>query len=139
MVVAVSCATDSGKELLALKKMADESYAAGDWEGSREKYERIAKRAPQDAQTWFRLGNIFARENKLEKAIACYERSAALEPRFAPAWRNLGVMRLYQAELALRASQAVTKEGHPLREGNQRIIDSIKTAIENGKSDGGGK
>lgn len=132
--LAAGCATVSGIGLIELKQSANKAYAAGDMAKARTKYEDLVSRAPNDAHSWFRLGNIFARGGQLEEALAAYEKTVALEPGFAPAWRNIAVIRFQQGQRALIISQAKLENGHPLKESNQRLLDSITRALDDGKT-----
>jgi tetratricopeptide (TPR) repeat protein len=46
---------------------------------------------PADPRAPYHLGNLLYDRRRYDEAIACWERAAALEPRFATTWRNLGV------------------------------------------------
>ncbi len=46
---------------------------------------------PRDARAPFYLGNLLYDRRRHREAIACWEQSVRLAPRFAMAWRNLGI------------------------------------------------
>lgn len=133
LTAAAGCATGSGVDLVELKNGAAEDYSAGDYDAAMKKYERLLSRAPDDAEGWFRLGNIHARRQEPEKAAAAYEKTLSLEPSFSPAWRNLAVIRLRQGRAALIMSQAGLPEDHPLNESNRRMLDLLELALSPGE------
>ena len=47
---------------------------------------------PQDADELFRQGGRLFAERKIDAAIAAFQRSVALRPGYAPAWKALGVV-----------------------------------------------
>ena len=46
---------------------------------------------PQDAHAPYYLGNFWYAHRRYDEAMACWQRSADLDPRFATVWRNLGL------------------------------------------------
>src|SRR5437764_509575 len=47
---------------------------------------------PQDAEELFRQGGRLFAERRTDAAIAVFQRSVALRPEYAPAWKALGVV-----------------------------------------------
>jgi len=53
--------------------------------------ESAVRTNPQDAKAPYYLGNLLYDRRRHEEAIALWEKSAKLNPRFATVWRNLGI------------------------------------------------
>lgn len=70
-------------------------------------YVSALRRAPQDAETWFRLGNLYAANHRPEAASAAYARALRANNADARALHNLGVVRLRQGYAALLQGQMV--------------------------------
>ena len=97
-------------------------HQAGDLESAAEASARAAQASPDyyfpsrleellvlqragDARAAYHLGNLFYDKRRYQEAIGCWRRAAEAEPKFATAWRNLGIASynvLRQPEEALR-------------------------------------
>ena len=74
-----------------------------------------ADRYADDAETRFRLGNVYLRARKLDQAEKYFLQALELDPKFAPAHNNLCSIHLDRDEPAkalLRAKMAVELEGN---------------------------
>lgn len=96
-----ACATQqenisSTIDLVKLGKEAAAAYDNKNWQVAEKKYSQIISESPGLAEMWFRLGNIFARTSRPDKAIAAYKEAVIRQSDFAQAWRNLGIMSLRQ-------------------------------------------
>jgi len=120
---ASACATANKKaDVTEIRASAFNSYISGDHDTAMKLYRDLLQKAPGDADAWFRIGNIYANRQDAENAISAYDKSLALKPELAPAWRNLAIMRLRQARQALYNSQDNLPDDDPLKENNQKII-----------------
>lgn len=75
-----------------------EAYdVAGRNEEAAEAYQQAIKAKPDDPGYYNNLGNVLARDGKIDEARAAYTKSAELDPtKAATAWRNFGIS-LYNA------------------------------------------
>jgi len=73
-------------------------------------YVSALRRAPNDAETWFRLGNLYAGNHRPEAAAAAYARALRANNADARALHNLGVVRLRQGYAALLQGQMVVSD-----------------------------
>lgn len=64
-------------------------------------YLSLLRKTPMDYETWFRLGNLYASNNRPDEAAATYERALMGDNGHARAWHNLGVVRLRQSYASL--------------------------------------
>jgi len=71
--------------------MGDVKFAAGEYAGAIEQYEKCGDAGERDAQVWNNLGNSYFRLEQFTKAELCYRRTLAIAPEMAHANRNLGV------------------------------------------------
>jgi len=87
---------------LILKKyaLAMQAYQKKDWPRATSLFKSITKTDPSNSEAWFKLGNIYARENKAKEAINFYHEAAIRAPTNAKIWHNLGVIQLRQATLS---------------------------------------
>ncbi len=66
-------------------------YEACRWDEAAAALEHSLIDEPESAATaWYRLGNVRSEQGRDEDALACFERSLALDPSSAKAWNNLG-------------------------------------------------
>jgi cytochrome c-type biogenesis protein CcmH/NrfG len=84
-------------------------------------YKSLVRRVPNDSETWLRLGNLYAKNNKPDEAVGAYQRALIANGREARAWNNLAVIRLRQAWAALLQVQAM---------GTPAVSDSLYTQVE---------
>jgi tetratricopeptide (TPR) repeat protein len=65
--------------------------------------------APEDARAWYYLGNFWFDKRQYADAIACWERSAALDATFPTVWRNLALARFNKQQKAPEALECMEK------------------------------
>ena len=77
-----------------LGKEAALAYKNKNWKVAEEKYSLLIAESPGTAEIWFKLGNVFARTSRPDKAIAAYKEAVVRKPEYEQAWRNLGIISL---------------------------------------------
>ena len=82
-------------------------FSANDGEAARTEtlYISVLRRVPNEAETWFRLGNLYANNNRPDPAAAAYNRALLADNGNSKAYHNLGIIRLRQAYAALLQGQ----------------------------------
>jgi predicted Zn-dependent protease len=105
---------DREPDLVSLNREADLAYESGEAAKAETLYRSLARRMPNDAETWLRLGNLYARNNRPDEAAAAYQHALIANNADARAWNNLAVVRLRQALAALLQAQAHSKDKTPL-------------------------
>ncbi|MFL5342795.1 MAG: protein kinase domain-containing protein [Gemmataceae bacterium] len=66
--------------------------AKGDWSEAAKVWEEVIKESPGQAILHYNLGNARAKLHRHRDAIAAYQRALALDPLYAEAWCNLGLL-----------------------------------------------
>lgn len=73
----------------SLTNLADCYEASGDLENAEELFTYVTKLAPENALSFFNLGNFQLRQNQHIEAVKNYERAIALEDSFVDAYYNI--------------------------------------------------
>ena len=102
-------------EVFALSAEADRAYRESRLIDAARHYQRLTERVPEDAYSWFRLGNTYARQGHYERATFAYERSVAHDPEQPKAWFNLSTAYLLGAQEAMRRAWSRLRTGDPAR------------------------
>ena len=95
-------------------------------------YQRLTVQIPGDVEPWFRLGNVYARTNQLDAAVATYREALIREPKNSKIWHNLGVIQLKQAANTFLEMQQYTEENDPLSLRARHAVNSIANLIDSG-------
>jgi len=79
-----------GQGLQELFRQAEEARQAGDFRGAEEIWRQVIEQDPNNAPAYLGLGNRLRDQNKLEEAIAAYEKAIEVDPNYAFAYVGLG-------------------------------------------------
>jgi len=125
---ATGCASSPGKsELVQLNEAAQQAYGEGRLKEAQALYTKLSKAVPEDPEIWFRLGNIYARnERLLDEAVDAYLKALEYDLRYGEAWHNLGVVKLRQAAAALMEAAANLPEDHPAQGHARALLQAIE-------------
>jgi len=77
-------------------------------------YDRLIASVPEDAELWFRKGNIHARINQPNEAVKAYQEAVLRDQKYYKAWRNMTTIQLRQAANSMTQLIAVLPPSHPL-------------------------
>lgn len=80
---------------------AGQAYTQGDLDQALEQYRQAEQMGVQDPVLYFNLGNTYARQGQLGRAVASYLRAQRLDPRDGDIKRNLSWVRSHIADLEL--------------------------------------
>jgi Flp pilus assembly protein TadD len=105
---------DNDPDLMSINQEARLAYEGGELAKAETLYRSLARRMPNDAETWLRLGNLYARSNRPDEASSAYHHALMADNAEARAWHNLGVVRLRQAWASLLQAQATVKPSNGL-------------------------
>lgn len=105
---------DGEPDLNSINQEAQLAYEGGELAKAETLYRSLARRMPNDAETWLRLGNLYARSNRPDEAASAYHHALMADNAEARAWHNLGVVRLRQAWASLLQAQATVKPNNIL-------------------------
>ena len=131
--VLAGCATDSKSHQVSsiasqlMHREAQDAYDQGDDVRAEQLYKKLTTMGSQDAETWFRLGNIYARTKKPQIAQEAYLKSLALKDTDPRTWNNLGIVMLRQAWLAMVQAKIISEAGDPAFENTAVIIKTLET------------
>jgi len=115
-----------------LEQQAEEAYANKDWVAAEKAYKSLTLQLPGDANPWFRLGNVYARANNLDAAVAAYREALVRDHKSSKAWHNMGVIQLRQAANTFLEMQQYTEENVPLSLRARYAVNSIANLIDSG-------
>jgi Flp pilus assembly protein TadD len=94
-----------------LRREAQMAYGASEDERAEKLLLGLSRAAPNDPETWFYLGNLYARTNRPEQATDAYQKALMLNSGDPRAWHNIGVVRLREAWAAfIQAYNASTPD-----------------------------
>lgn len=113
LIVLGGCASSPSARLrttIDQQQQAGQAYADGKLMQALSGYQALTATHPQNADFWFRLGNVNVRLERPDDAVVAYQHVLQIEPSHAKAWHNLGIIRLRQAEAAF-AQSAQTAAG----------------------------
>jgi cytochrome c-type biogenesis protein CcmH/NrfG len=94
-----------------------------------EAYETLAQNAPEEAEPWFKLGNIYARTLRIELAIQCYREALVRDPRNVKAWHNMGVVQLRHAGKSFEEVELLVEPDNELHKKSVKIRESINALV----------
>lgn len=126
---AASETTDSDNAL-ELREKAAQAYSEGNWEAAERAYVRLSEEVPKEADSWFRLGNIYAHQDRPGDAIAAYQETLVRKPKHAKAWHNMGIVQLRQASNSFMYLEDVTGPDDPLHERATLLLDTMTQLLE---------
>jgi predicted Zn-dependent protease len=113
-------------DIYALREQAQAAYAGEQDDKAEKLLLGLAREAPNEPETWFTLGNLYARSNRPEQAVAAYQKALMLNSTDARVWHNLGVVRVRQAWASFIQSYALVKGDDPLRNKLDKLIDAME-------------
>lgn len=82
------------------------AYESGEDAEAEALYLGLIRQAPNDPENLLRLGNLYARSGRPERAAEVYQQALLLNPRDERLWYNLGVIRQRQGHAALIEAHA---------------------------------
>lgn len=112
-------------ELALLNQNAQLADAGGEVAKAEALYKAVLRNSPNDADTWYRLGNLYANNNRPTEAAIAYERTLVADNSHARAWHNLGIIRLRQAYASLLQAQITVNADDPLAERIDTTLDEL--------------
>lgn len=115
--------------LIELQNRADQAYWNEDWETAEQEYLTLTKQAPDDAESWFRLGNVYAQTERLEASVMAYREALARDDSNSKAWHNLGIVQLRQASTTFNDMIEHTNASDPLNQRARYMLDAITRAM----------
>lgn len=112
-------------ELDLLNQKARLADAGGDAAQAEALYKSVLRHTPNDTETWFRLGNLYARHNRPEEAATAYERTLISDNSHVRAWHNLAIIRLRQSYASLLQAQILVDDNDALAARIDAALDEL--------------
>jgi cytochrome c-type biogenesis protein CcmH/NrfG len=111
-----------GEDFVKMQREAQAAFDSGENARAEALYKGLLRSTPNDAETWFRLGNLYARTDNVDQAVNAYLTALTLNGSDPRAWHNLGVIRLRQAWAALLRANALTAPKEPINQMSGEMI-----------------
>lgn len=115
-----------GEDFVKMQREAQAAFDSGENARAEVLYKGLLRSMPNDAETWFRLGNLYARTDNADQAVNAYLTALTLNGSDPRAWHNLGVIRLRQAWAALLRANALTSPKEPINQMSAEMIRSLE-------------
>lgn len=126
-----SAETDENEiDIVELERTADLAYQQNDLVESERQYAELARRMPELALHWFRLGNVFARTQRPDAAINAYREAVLRDPKYTRAWYNMSIVQIRQAANSLNEMQTYAEAEDPLYEQGKKLLDDVLKIIK---------
>ncbi len=116
-------------QIAAAREAGERAYAAREWAAAEPHYRTLVAAIPQDAELWFRLGNIYARVDKPDAAVAAYREALVRDGDLAKAWFNMGVVQLRQAANSFLKLGAHVDPDDPVTQQGAEAYDAIMAIL----------
>ena len=115
-----------GEDLVRMQQEAQVAFDSGENARAEALYKGLIRSMPNDAETWFRLGNLYARTDNPDQAANAYLTALSLNGSDARAWHNLGIVRLRQGWAAFLRANTMTVPPQPIHAMSAEIIRSLE-------------
>lgn len=118
----------STENALDMQRNALLAYDSGEDAQAEALFVGLLRVSPNDAETWLRLGNLYARSGRPDNAADAYQRALLLTPNDDRLWYNLGVIRQRQAHAAYIQAQQLSKPGEEIHDRSTRLLKQMAPA-----------
>lgn len=102
-------------EAFELRQKAQIAYQQSRWIDAVRLYQGLVEKTPTDSGAWFRLGNIYAQQGALQRAIHAYENSLKHDSGQPKAWFNLSTAYLLNAQSSMLSAHNQLRESDPAK------------------------
>ncbi len=119
----------TAQDLAEIYRLAATAYDEQDWAASEQHYLNLTRGAPEEVEPWFKLGNVYARTQRYDRAIACYREALVRDSRNVKAWHNIAVTQLREAGASFLELEMLTQDDDPLHEKSVRIQRAIDELV----------
>lgn len=117
-------------DLLELRSQAGQAYAEGNYEEAHKLYAGLVRKAPEDAELRFRLGNAYARNSQPQEAILAYEAAVIRNPRLHKAWNNMGTIQLRAAANSFTQLLQNLSPNDPMYDEGLELVNKVLGALK---------
>lgn len=118
--------------IVELQQQAEKAYQAQDWATAERAYRQLSEKVPSQVEPWFRLGNIYARTERLDAAVAAYRNALLRNSKNGKIWHNLGIVHLRQATTTFIDMLENTDANDPLNDRARYVVTAVGQILETG-------
>lgn len=118
-----------GRSKTTSRAAADAAYVAENNEVAARGYEEWVRSHPEDAEAWFRLGNLYSKAVRPMDALAAYRAAQKLNPADSRAWHNMGMLHLRMAVESYDGLRRNAAAEDPLVPYADRVLSRILEVI----------
>ncbi len=116
----------AGEDMVKAQRDAQAAFDSGENVRAEVLYKGLLRSNPNDGETWFRLGNLYARTDNADQAVTAYLTALSLNGGDARAWHNLGVVRLRQGWAALLRANTLSAPPEPIHAMSTEMIRTLE-------------
>lgn len=109
-----------------LRREAQMAYGGSEDERAEKLLLALSRAAPNDPDTWFYLGNLYARTGRPEQAVEAYQKSLMINRNDPRAWHNIGVVKLREAWAAFIQAFNASTPDNPLHGKVEALIGAME-------------
>ncbi|MCP5145617.1 MAG: tetratricopeptide repeat protein [Gammaproteobacteria bacterium] len=117
-------------DISTLLASAEQAYRSQDWTAAQGYYEQVVHQDISQTESWFRLGNIYARTGQLPQSAQAFQTVLAQDSEHTRAMHNLGIVQLRQAELTFARLEAAVPVDDPLHQRSASLRQAITDMLE---------
>lgn len=114
----------------ATRDRAAAAYQNDDWQAAEQDYLQLTRNNTATAEDWFRLGNIYARTNRPDDAVAAYRQALQRDQNNGTVRYNLGIVQLRQATQTFIEMVNHTDVNDPLNMRARYAVTAITELLE---------
>ena len=109
----------------ALKKIAATAYDNEAWKDVIRYYKQLTKKFPNNAESWYRIGNAYTQLNQTRFAVDAYQKALAIDSSNSKILHNMGVVQLQESTRTFIDLKNQTQPNDPLHIRAQLVINAI--------------
>ena len=94
----------------------DKAYYDGQYALAEKDLTEVTRRVLRDGMAWFRLGNVYMRQQKLDQAATAYQQALVRQGSLDKAWHNLGIVQLKLAQRHFQQMRSRLAVGSSLKD-----------------------
>jgi len=116
-------------DLAEIYALAAKAYEEHDWPASEKYYITLTRKTPEEVEPWFKLGNIYARTLRLDRAIKFYREALVRDPEHVKAWHNMAVVQLREAGKSFAELEILVQPEDELHKKSVKIQNTIDELV----------
>jgi tetratricopeptide (TPR) repeat protein len=113
-----------------MQQSALRAYDSGNDAEAESLYLGLIRIAPNDPENLLRLGNLYARANRPDRAAETYTQALLLAPGDSRLWYNLGIIRQRQGLAAMMQAHLLTAKEDPLHIKSEALTTCLAPVVK---------